>query len=637
MEAIGLLGLCLVHEALVDGVARVNDPVGLVLNGSLLLLGQRLVVGDIQVSHLGSFLGSILPNVGTEHLAARSEDDMGSSVMGLELSSSLGIDHDMGLLALDVALDWLVKGVEHNLADLDGVDDLELLLGALKGDNTIVMLLTSRCWVNCRLVQDEEVWNVLLQHVVEDVENLGIELHHLVVLIEEIIGLLQVSGVVEDGLSSLGSSLLSHGDLVVKSLWDWSLDDLGDQIGWDTVRLHTNDPVVKGELTLALLDDLLELLDGLLVGESPPVVLDLDDLCETLILWEFTIDTLEVLLMVLEDLKEALHAKVVPPLGFLHDREHSSEDVSHIASTTNVRRKSSIGDGDQDSPGVIEDNIKILDWLNSSLDSLHIVANFVRDLLPSLVDVLDLIDVQGARVWTELVPDLLIDFHVQLLEHVTLGLLESVLVGGGATVDEPCDSLKADSAVDDLDGELLSGSVMESLVLHEDHVADLETSHEVLDGGAEVTSTGPDVFDEGDLIRVDAEGLSEPSEVELDDLVLKEDILVWVVENLDTQHDEAGVVATCDTNIVEVIESGTELWADQRIGWWVQLSSHAIWLEAEDTCSDEVDIISPSGDDWVSLDGLAWDPSSSETLLKSLPGFSEGDLLAILVESIANK
>jgi hypothetical protein len=61
-------------------------------------------------------------------------------------------------------------------------------------------------------------------------------------------------------------------------------------------------------------------------------------------------------------------------------------------------------------------------------------------------------------------------------------------------------------------------------------------------------------------------------------------------------------MSTCDTNIVEVVEPSTELWANKWIGWWVKLSGDAVWLETEDTSSDKVDVISPSSDDWVSLD-----------------------------------
>lgn len=72
--AILFFGLGLVHESFGDLVTFVNKSVGLVLDVHLLLFGQAHEVGDIQVSFVGSFLSSSLPNVGSQYLAARSKD-----------------------------------------------------------------------------------------------------------------------------------------------------------------------------------------------------------------------------------------------------------------------------------------------------------------------------------------------------------------------------------------------------------------------------------------------------------------------------------------------------------------------------------------------------------------------------------
>lgn len=160
---------------------------------------------------------------------------MGSGVMGLKLLSPLGINDHMDLLALEVALERLVEGVKDNLADLNGIDDLEFAVDALDGDHTSVVLLTSRSWVDGRLIEDEEIWNVLLENILENVNDGGIELHQVMILVENHICFWKMRGFIQDGLGSLGSPLLPLGDLVVKILWDWSLDDLRDQIGWDSV------------------------------------------------------------------------------------------------------------------------------------------------------------------------------------------------------------------------------------------------------------------------------------------------------------------------------------------------------------------------------------------------------------------
>tara|TARA_B110000285_G_C15121395_1_gene617384 strand:+ start:2127 stop:2447 length:321 start_codon:yes stop_codon:yes gene_type:complete len=106
---------------------------------------------------------------------------------------------------------------------------------------------------------------------------------------------------------------------------------------------------------------------------------------------------------------------------------------------------------------------------------------------------------------------------------------------------------------------------------------------------------------------------------------------------LNTEHDETRIVPSCDTNVIQIVESSAELRADQRIGWWIKLTSHAIWLEAEDTSGHKVHIVSPSGDDWVSVDGCARNSGGGETLLESLPGISEGNFLSFLTEAIANE
>lgn len=95
-------------------------------------------------------------------------------------------------------------------------------------------------------------------------------------------------------------------------------------------------------------------------------------------------------------------------------------------------------------------------------------------------------------------------------------------------------------------------------------------------------------------------------------------------------------MSTSDTNVIEIIEAHTELRADKRISRRVKLTSNTVGLEAEDTSSNIVNIISPSGNNWVSLDRLARDTSIGETLLETLPGLSKSDFLA-LAESVSDE
>lgn len=146
---------------------------------------------------------------------------------------------------------------------------------------------------------------------------------------------------------------------------------------------------------------------------------------------------------------------------------------------------------------------------------------------------------------------------------------------------------------------------MEGLVLHEHHVTYLEATNEVFNRWTKVTTTSPNIFNEGNLIRVDLKFLCQPTIVELDALILEEYILVWIVENLDTQHYEATVMSSCQADVVEIIESHAELWANQRISRRIQLSGDAVRLETVDASCNVVNIISPASNNWVSLNGLA--------------------------------
>ena len=144
-------------------------------------------------------------------------------------------------------------------------------------------------------------------------------------------------------------------------------------------------------------------------------------------------------------------------------------------------------------------------------------------------------------------------------------MLEDVAVAGWSAIDEPGNPLETNSSIDNLDGELFVGPVREVLVLHEHHVADFESADEVLHGGAEVASTGPDVLDEGDFIGVDFKLLGEPAVIELDALILEEDVLVRVVEDLYAEHDEARVVTAGEPDVVQIIEPDGELGTDKWI------------------------------------------------------------------------
>lgn len=399
METKLLFGFSLVHEGFVDIGAIVDDSVSVILDGLLFLLGQTLIMSDIQVSHFGGLFGTILPDVWAQNLSAGGVNDMGSSMMGLELLSSFFVNNNFNLLALEhfkVAFKRSVENVEYALSNLDSVDDLERPSAALDLHDCCIVLLSTGSWINSRLVKDDNIWDVLLLNILKNFDDRCIKLHKGVILIVHVVSLSKMSCVVKDCLGLFGGLFLSDSDLIVKTLWDWSLGDLGNLICGDTVRLHADDPVIESELSFLLFNDLFELFDGFVIRESPSVVLDPHDISEALVFWELAKDTLQIEFMSLEDFKETFHADFVPPSVLLHDTEAPSEDVPDVSTTTHIRWEGTIRDGNQDSSRVIEKDIEFLDWLNTSFDYLGIDSNLFSDVCPGFINIVKFIDVEGA-------------------------------------------------------------------------------------------------------------------------------------------------------------------------------------------------------------------------------------------------
>lgn len=78
-------------------------------------------------------------------------------------------------------------------------------------------------------------------------------------------------------------------------------------------------------------------------------------------------------------------------------------------------------------------------------------------------------------------------------------------------------------------------------------------------------------------------------------------------------------MSACQTNVIKIIESDTENWLNSWVFWWVKFSSNTIWLEAVNTRSNIFNIISPSGNDWISGNSFAWNSCSSKRSFESIP------------------
>jgi hypothetical protein len=77
------------------------------------------------------------------------------------------------------------------------------------------------------------------------------------------------------------------------------------------------------------------------------------------------------------------------------------------------------------------------------------------------------------------------------------------------------------------------------------------------------------------------------------------------------------------TNIVQIIESDTELGANKRISRWFKFSCNTIWLETIDSSSNEFNIVSPSSYNWISFYRCTRNSCSCETLFITFPSFSK--------------
>jgi len=199
---------------------------------------------------------------------------------------------------------------------------------------------------------------------------------------------------------------------------------------------------------------------------------------------------------------------------------------------------------------VVENYEHVFDSLDALLYLVDWLIDFASKFRPGLFDVLNFVDVEGARVRSKLVPKILVDLDLYLVLKYTEGMSKGVAVTGVGPVVQPGDTLESDSNIDNFDGELFTRAVVESLILHKHHVADFESANEVFNRWPKVASTSPNILDVGYFIRVDSERLSQPTMVELEALIFEKFVVVWQVENLNAKHDEARVMTASDADVI---------------------------------------------------------------------------------------
>ena len=324
----------------------------------------------------------------------------------------------------------------------------------------------------------------------------------------------------------------------------------------------------------------------------------------------------------LKDLDIVIHATdLLPQATLFHNDKAAAQNVAHVAASTYIRRQWAVWDCDPDRACVVKHDKHFLNSLRRRFDFFDRHFYFVGKLLPRYFDV------KSARVRAKLGPNIHVHLYICLCHEVLHCIFESIGVAGRRAIVEPGDAFEANTDINDFYFELFAWSVMECLVLHEYHVSDLEASNEVLDWRSNVTNAGPYVFYEGNVVWVDSKCLREPPEVEFDTLFFEEFVVGRLVENLDTEHNESRVVATCEPDIVQIIEVGTELRADKRVSRRIKLTSYAVRLETENSSRN---IVSSTGHNRVPLDWITRNTSTRQTRFESLPSFCECDLNLLL-------
>lgn len=144
-ESILTLRLSLVHEAFSDVVSSIDETIRSILNLLLLIPRQTLEVCDIQMGLYLGLLGTCLPDVRSEHLPARGEDDVRSSVMCLQLHASLDVNGSACRLSdhVHTLRELLVELMKDTLANLDAVDHVVYYIDAIDSHRADVIGLAS--------------------------------------------------------------------------------------------------------------------------------------------------------------------------------------------------------------------------------------------------------------------------------------------------------------------------------------------------------------------------------------------------------------------------------------------------------------------------------------------------------------
>lgn len=99
---------------------------------------------------------------------------------------------------------------------------------------------------------------------------------------------------------------------------------------------------------------------------------------------------------------------------------------------------------------MIQDNEKVSDGDDGSLDVGDRQWNDFGDLFPGGIDILAFVDIELAAVRTKSIPNFVLKGNLNFRVQELVGLAECVNVASGTAVDKPRDSLQAYPHIDDL-------------------------------------------------------------------------------------------------------------------------------------------------------------------------------------------
>ena len=237
-------------------MALIDQTICSIFDCLLLVTSQTLEVSDVKMRLPLCFLGTSLPDVRSENLAAGGKDHVSARVMSLKLEATDWVNRAVHSLANDVhiVIEWLIDLVEDTLANLEAINDVVDSVNTIDYQSADIVGLTTGRRVECALVKDDQVALVTFHLVGEDFNDFSLEVHLLVIFEVDVASLWQVNRVVENLLWCLHDLLLPRCDLVVEITRCRNASNLGNSIDRDAPRGHGQNPVIDRQLVLFLLE-----------------------------------------------------------------------------------------------------------------------------------------------------------------------------------------------------------------------------------------------------------------------------------------------------------------------------------------------------------------------------------------------